>query len=286
MLSWPATKTKNNRSPSRSSTIFWGAGVCVLLLAPVSPLGAGDAGVALNGQVDWYGQVVRAIGSGPPDFRAVTAPEARRAAERAAQADAFRNLLAQVEAIRISGDRSVANGMVAPATREAVEKILRAPRITAKRYYSNGGMEIDVEVSLAAIAEAVTGAIPAKPNSPTPSTAKAETGLVIDGTGLAIQPALSPRLLDPTGEVIDVVTSLRPDAPSLGAAAYVRSVADAKRTQRVGSAPLVLRAIKTSGSDLVLGKEEARALRDRGLGHLARGAVAIVAPALGAAPNR
>jgi hypothetical protein len=286
MLSWPATKTKNNRAPSRSSTIFWGAGVCVLLLAPVSPLAGRDAGTALNGQVDWYGQVVRAIGSGPPDFRAVTAPEARRAAEKAAQADAFRNLLAQVEAIRISGDRSVANGMVDPATRDAIEKLLRAPRVTAKRYYSNGGIEIDVEVPLAAIAEAVAAAIPGRPNSPPPLAAKAETGLVIDGTGLAIQPALSPRLLDQAGEVIEVVTSLRTDAPSLGVAAYVRSLADAKKTRWVGSAPLVLRAIKASGSDLVLGKEAARALRDRGLGHLARGAVAIVAPALGPGPNR
>lgn len=284
MLSWPATRTKNNRSPSRRSTFFWGVAVCVLLRA--SALAGGDAGAALSGQVDWYGQVVKAVGSGPPDFRAITDAEARRAAERAAQADAFRNLLAQVEAIRIFGDRLVASGIAAPATRDALEKVLRAPRITAKRYYSNGGMEIDAEVSLAAIAGALAAAIPARPNSPIPSTPKAETGLIIDGTGLPIQPALSPRLLDPSGEVIDVVSSLRPDAPSLGVAAYARSLADAKKTQRVGSAPLVLRASKTSGSDLVFGKEEARVLRDRGLGHLARGAVAIVAPALGAAPNR
>ena len=238
-------------------------GVGVLLWAPVSPLAGSDAGTALDGRVDWYGQRVQAVGSGPPDFRAVAAPEARRAAERAAQADAFRNLLAQVEAIRISGDRSVANGMAFPATRDAIEKILRTPRITAKRYYSNGGMEIEAEVSLAAIAEAVAATAPTLPNPPAPSTARAETGLVIDCTGLAIQPALSPRLLDQTGEVIGAVASLRPDSPSLGVAAYVRSLADAKKTQQVGSAPWVLRAIKTSGSDLVLGKEDARALRAR-----------------------
>lgn len=284
MLSWPATRTKNSRLPSCRSSFLWGAAVCALLRA--SALAGGDGGAALSGQVDWYGQVVKAVGSGPPDFRAVTDAEARRAAERAAQADAFRNLLAQVEAIRIFGDRSVASEMAAPATREALEKVLRAPRITAKRYYSNGGMEIEAEVSLAAIAGAVADAIPARPNSSIPSTPRAETGLVIDGTGLLIQPALSPRLLDPSGEVIDVVTSLRPDTPTLGVAAYARSLADAKKIQRVGSAPLVLRAIKTSGADLVLGKEEARALRARGLGHLARGAVAIVAPALSAAPNR
>ena len=59
-----------------------------------------------EGSVNWEGQVLKATGSGAPDMKATSPAQARLGAERAAQLDALRNLLAQAKGIRISAGRS------------------------------------------------------------------------------------------------------------------------------------------------------------------------------------
>src|SRR4051812_7510374 len=61
--------------------------------------------------VNWQGQVVKATGSGAPDLKASNPAQARLGAEKAAQLDAFRNLLAQVKGIAISGGKTVGDAM-------------------------------------------------------------------------------------------------------------------------------------------------------------------------------
>ena len=47
-----------------------------------------------EGAVDWQGEVIKATGSGAPDMRSLSPAQARLGAEKAAQLDAFRNLIA------------------------------------------------------------------------------------------------------------------------------------------------------------------------------------------------
>ena len=97
------------------------------------------------------GHLLFAWNAGP-----LTAAEQRLGAERAAQLDAFRNLLAQVKGIQIQSGKTVGDEMAAKdEIRGKVEGLVRGFKITNKRYFSDSGVEIDVEVPLAALTEAL-----------------------------------------------------------------------------------------------------------------------------------
>jgi len=90
--------------------------------------------------------------------------------------------------------------------------------------------------------------------------------VVIDARGLAIQPALLPRLVDEAGqalyapEVVDVEAAVQQ-----GYVAYAKAFNQVPAQARIGTRPLVLRALRVVGDsrvDLVLGQAEATRLRD------------------------
>jgi hypothetical protein len=91
------------------------------------------------------------------------------------------------------------------------------------------------------------------------------TGLVIDGRGLGLRPALLPRIVDAQGQEIyvgQVVT--RTNAVEQGVAGYARDVNAAANNFRVTDNPAVLKGLRASGStktDIVLGQADAQALR-------------------------
>ena len=126
----------------------WLAAVPSLALAQTS----GMAVKAAPG-VDWHNQLVRATGSGAPDVNAATPSQARTAADKAARADALRNLLIQLKGIQITAGKTIGAAMADEEVRARVETLARGYRISAKRYYSDMGMEIDVELPLAALAD-------------------------------------------------------------------------------------------------------------------------------------
>jgi hypothetical protein len=164
--------------------------------------------------------------------------------------------------------------------RGKVEGVIRGFRILDKRYFSDGGVEMDVELPLAAIAELVL---------PAPSTDEEKgalnqagdaknTGLVVDARGLKVTPALAPRLLDEKGAPLYGAEFLGEEArKSPGVAGYAKTVDEAKALQqRVGDKPLVVKAAKAKGADLVLGADAAKKLTEANNGYLAEGRVVIV----------
>ncbi len=101
-----------------------------------------------TGQVDWNRRVIHARGQGAPDLDAPSVSAARLGAEKAAKADALRNLLETLQGLELtSGDK--ARTLLQDATlRGQVEGTLRGFTVVAPHYYADGGVALDVEVSL------------------------------------------------------------------------------------------------------------------------------------------
>ena len=118
-----------------------------------------------------------------------------------------------------------------------------------------------------------------KPEPPGPATPSPErpsiefkggvaTGLVIDGRGLGLRPALLPRIVDPEGQEIyvgQVVT--RTNAVEQGVAGYAKDVNAAANNFRVTDNPAVIKGLRASGSagtDIVVARADARMLHQLG----------------------
>lgn len=102
--------------------------------------------------VDWQRRVVRCTGTGAPDARAAggNVAVARVGAEKAARRDAARKCLQALKGVA-GGDRETAAGAVAaekavPPSAEAAAQGLRL--VGAPRYFSDGGVSIEVEMTL------------------------------------------------------------------------------------------------------------------------------------------
>jgi hypothetical protein len=229
--------------------------------------------------VNWEGQVVKATGSGAPDMRASSPAQARLGAERAAQMDALRNLLGQVKGIQVHAGQTVGDEMNAKDDiRAKVEGTVKGFKVTAKRYFSDNGVEIDVEVPLAALTEVVDQADSATKVTLHSQGEEKNTGLVVDARGLSVKPALSPRLIDDAGNAVYGIDCLSSDAKKAsGVAAYAKNLDEAKKSMRVGDRPLVLKASKVQqGTDLVLTADDIKRLAESNNSYLAEGRVVIV----------
>jgi hypothetical protein len=137
-------------------------------------------------------------------------------------------------------------------------------------------VEVDIEVSVAYL----TDAFDPDPVQQLPTKiegAKDNTGLVVDARGLKLTPALAPRLLDDAGKTVYSVDSLSADArKSTGVASYVQTIEDAKKSMKAGDKPLVVKASKATGVDILLASDDAKKLRDINAAFLTEGKVVIV----------
>lgn len=94
------------------------------------------------------------------------------------------------------------------------------------------------------------------------------TGLVIDGRGLGLRPALLPKITDPQGQEIyvgQVVT--RTNAVDQGVAGYAKDVNAAANNFRVTDNPAVIKGLRAAGSartDIVVSQADAQNLRQLG----------------------
>jgi hypothetical protein len=228
--------------------------------------------------VDWQRQVLAVTGSGPPDMKATHLGQARLGAERAARADALRGLTTAAQAIRIDAATTLGEAMAAPEVRARVERVLEAYEVSATRYFSDGGIEIEVQVPIPALTAALGASGLSGPEAAVvPEGAQKHTGLVVDASALRVLPALKPRLLDADGAVLYGIDSLRPEVQRAeGVAVYVKGLAAAKKHARAGARPLVVKAVKVDGVDLVLAAEDARRVSEAGPAALAAARVVIV----------
>ncbi len=115
---------------------------------------------------------------------------------------------------------------------------------------------------------------PPRPAPPTPGESTTvfkggtATGLVIDGRGLGLRPALLPRITDPQGQEIYVGQVVpRTNAVDQGVAGYARDVNAAANNFRVTDNPAVIKGLRAAGSartDVVVSRADAQTLRQLG----------------------
>lgn len=102
-----------------------------------------------NGVINWSQGVVTAKGSGAPPTGVTILSQARIMAERAAKADALRNLLEAVKGVRVDADTTVENFTTkSDRVMTRVSGIVKGARVVDKRYLSDGGVEVTMAVNL------------------------------------------------------------------------------------------------------------------------------------------
>jgi hypothetical protein len=263
-----------------------------LALALAAGLAAPSAAGAAPGSVDWQRKVVKCTGSGAANLRDAggNPAVARIGAERAAKLDALRSCMETLRGVQLESGRTVGGALQSDAALTGrVEALVRGFQVVGKpRYFSDGGVEMDVEVSLeGALSDAL---LPRR--EPTPAAAKPEpkparsdgaapgTSLVVDARGQKIVPALAPRIVDESGKELYGPASLGETGRKAGGAAAYAPDLDAARAalkDRLGERPIVVKAVRARGSDLVISSADAASLSGKNLAFLAEGKVVILA---------
>lgn len=234
--------------------------------------------------LDWERMLIRAIGSGAPDVQASNIAVARLGAERAARSDAVRSILEILEGVRIDAE-STAGGMMSrdPDLKARVEGLLERFELVDTRYYADGGVEVDVKVSLTG--DLLRLLLPEGDDDvEPPADGEAEhTGLIINASGLDVELALAPRVLDERGREVYAPGMLDREAiTDRGAVSYERSLRSARsEAEIVGESPMVVRAIESKGTDVVISNADAAGLKRQNLSFLTEGRVMLVVDDLG-----
>jgi len=242
--------------------------------------------------VDWQRKVVKCTGSGAANLRDAggNPAVARIGAEKAAKLDALRNCLEALKGVQLDSGQTVGNALASDqALSGKVQGLVKGFKVVgAPRYFSDGGVEMDVEVPLdGAMSDALLPKQEKKEEAPAPAPkpAKAEaapagTSLVVDARGKKVLPALAPRILDEAGQVVYGPSKLGDSGRKAGGTvAYASDLDAAKATlkDRVGARPLVVKAVRTEGANVVISAADAAGLAGKDLGFLADAKVVILA---------
>lgn len=254
--------------------------IAVLLCGCAAALVAQSALAAPSASVDWQKRVITARGQGAPDLTAPNQASARIGAERAAELDAFRNILETLKGVEVKSGQTAGQLMAQDsALKASVQGILRNFKITDRHYFSDGGVELTVEMALDGKLADLLLAPNAQPKAMVAGSVDVGSGLVIVAKGLKVEPALAPRILDETGKEV-----YGPDFVAAGAmrqngiAGYLTSESAATHSARVGAHPLMVKALRAQGSDVIISTADAAKLTDgqANLGFLSEGKVIIV----------
>lgn len=252
----------------------WSWGVCVALLCFLVLAGTAAAQwwqtdvrvveTLPRGQVDWTEGAVLSRGSAT----GTTLQGARALTGQAAVQAARQGLWGGLEQVRLDARQMLGPTLLqAEAHRQALDALIAQAAAVETRYLPGGTVETTVQLPFAGRLTALllspsSAVIP----DAAPRSEAVHTGIVIDARGLAIQPALFPRIVDESGqslyapEVVDVEAAVQQ-----GYVAYAKAFDQAPAQARIGEHPLVLRALRVAGDtrvDLVLSNTEATRIRD------------------------
>jgi len=132
---------------------FWFGSVFLVLILSAAPLMAQQRSEVVeqlpNGAINWSQGVVTAKGSGAPPTGITNIAQARLMAERAAKADALRNLLETVKGVRVDSETTVESYTTKnDRVLTRVSGIVIGARVVDTRYLSDGAVEVTVAVNM------------------------------------------------------------------------------------------------------------------------------------------
>ncbi len=230
------------------------------------------------GQLNWQTGFVTATGYGAPPANAVNIAQANAMARRAATVIARRNLLEMLQGVHIDSTTTVQDAMVSSdVVVNRVRGFLQNSQILETHYLSDGSVEVVVGINMrGGLTESVIPqttpfnpepvAPAAPPSLGQPAATGAWSGLLVDATGLGARPAMSPRILDPSGnEVYGTAMVSREYAIQQGMAGYAKDLEKARANTRVADKPLVVKAVGVDGkakTNLVVDAASAEAIKN------------------------
>jgi len=218
----------------------------------------------LHGQVDWTEGAVLSRDSATGSTRRGTGVATSQAAIQAAR----QGLLQAFGQVRLDASQMLGPAVhETEARRQEVEAIVAQAIVVETRYLPGGAVETAVQLPFAGRFTALfLPASSAVTPGGEPKSEAVHTGVVIDARGLAIQPALFPRIVDERGQTLYALESVDTEAAvQQGYIAYAKAYDQAPAQARIGEYPLVLRALRVAGEtrvDLVLSAAEATRMRD------------------------
>jgi hypothetical protein len=130
---------------------FWSVFLVLILFSPLSM--AQDRREVVEslptGAINWSQGVVTAKGSGAPPKGITNLAQARLMAERAAKADALRNLLETVKGVRVDSETTV-ESFITKSDRvlTRVSGIVIGARVVDTKYLSDGAVEVTVTIHM------------------------------------------------------------------------------------------------------------------------------------------
>lgn len=247
-----------------------------------------------NAQINWSDNVIKVTGTGAPPDKGNPA-QRRLMALRAAKVDAYRQLLEVTEGVHVSSETIVKDFVTeSDVIKTQVSGLVKgAQQAGEPRYMSDGSVEVDIQINIFGGAPTPENKTDVKASAPSgdslasimipqeiekrktddiPSTKIAPvtvnenySSVIIDCKGLGIQPAMSPAIFDSdNGEIY--FGDLPMDADFVineGIVSYTTSIVEAKKNERSGSNPLVIKAKKVHGNfkaDVIISNDDAKKL--------------------------
>jgi hypothetical protein len=118
-------------------------------IALIAALAAAPTFAQGKGEIDWNRRVLVGHGQGAPDLNAPSVAVARLGAERAAKLDAYRNALESLKGLQMQSGGNVGTLLLSDATLMGrVDGSLKGVKPIKTRYFSDGGVTLDIEVPL------------------------------------------------------------------------------------------------------------------------------------------
>ena len=212
-----------------------------------------------KGEIDWARRVLKARGQGAPDLSAPSISVARLGAERAAKADAMRNLLELLKGATVTNGARVGTLLQNDnALKTTVSGALRGftvvkgkPGKPNPHYYSDGGVAIDVELAIDSLPPELAKGLKPPEGAAPPGEDQAEPitlEVIVDLTGLE-RAGDSPHLVDESDNEI-----------SVNAVSYQPSVKAARKASRNEMA--VVKALRSKDGTVTLSNADAQRLRE------------------------
>jgi len=243
-----------------------------------------------RGSINYADRTIQATGIGFIPVNVINAGQARRSAMRIAKQDALRQLIEIVNGVNVTSETTVSGAMFDDVIKTQVQGAIRGARkVGEPKYLSDTSVEVVYEVSMSNISRALlpmaerapvlsyesvtaTGTVAVAAGQGGGAAAAPAsggvTGIIIDGSGLGLRPAMSPRILNQSGTVLYGPGQYDRDyAAANGVVGYAKTLGQAKADTRVQGNPMVLRGASASGTaktDVIISNADAGKLVSAG----------------------
>lgn len=300
-MEWKTAVKKQNKNYGRSESMKHKKSIGIVLTALIvmalatavySQKTKVDVSVTVeqtqSGTINWEYGGVKSKGTGAPPNN-MPPGQSKLMARRAAVADCYRNLAETIFGVRVDSETTVKNFVTeSDVIKTQVSGLVQGAQILNDKEMPDGTFEVECKIGMYGKDNSVSSVIMTQaiedeketykkkeqplpepfPEPPAPAEipAAAYTGLVLDCRGLGAKPAMSPKVVSEVGE--EVYGTLKVDPEIIiekGLVGYTSSMEKAKKNSRVGSNPLVVKAVKVTGNfmaDVVVSSSDAGKIYD------------------------